>query len=169
MKQFILWNIVRSITIGFLGPWSSIGTTVQGPSSEQRPNPTSNFVDERLQAFARTYVTLRKLIAEYGPPLRGARNPEHVKKLQREATVKMEQTLDVHGFTPESFQKTLALVTTDDELRNKALELIVQERDKLPVVSPRPRPLRSTRIAFPSSRRRATKQDRRGPPHENGQ
>lgn len=89
--------------------------------------------------------------------MRESRKTEQARKLQREATVKMEQTLDVHGFTPESFQKTFALVTTDDELRNKALELIVQERDKLPVVSPRPRPLRSTRIAFPNSRRRATK------------
>lgn len=144
MKQFILWNIVLSIIVGFLGPWcslratekliylwSTIGTAFQEPPPEPRPSQKSDFVDEKLQAFARTYVAIRRLIAEHEPPLRQARNPEQARKIQREAALKMEQTLDVHGFTPDSFQRTFALVNADDGLRSKALELIDREQGKL--------------------------------------
>jgi hypothetical protein len=139
MRQFILWNIVLAIVVGFLGPWSSRGTAVQnrpeGPSQEltmeQRPGETTDFVSERLQAFARTYVAIRRLIEEYDPPLGAGRKTEQAQRLEREALAKVEQTLDVHGFTPDSFQRTFALVNADDELRNKALELIAAEREKL--------------------------------------
>jgi len=132
MRQFILWNIVLSIVVGFLGPWSSRGTAIQEPPAEQRPSERTDFVSERLQAFARTYVAIRRLIDEYEPPLREVQKPEQAQKIQREAASKLEQTLDVHGFTPDSFQRTFALVNADDELRNKALELIAKEREKLP-------------------------------------
>ena len=137
MKQFILWNIVLSIVVGFLGPWSSRGTALQEPSqqssmAQQRPGEATDFVSERLQAFARTYVAIRRLIEEYDPPLGAGRKTEQAQRLEREALAKVQQTLDVHGFTPDSFQRTFALVNADDELRNKALELIAEERGKLP-------------------------------------
>ncbi|HEY3306589.1 MAG TPA: DUF4168 domain-containing protein [Candidatus Binatia bacterium] len=139
MRQFILWNIVLAIVVGFLGPWSSRGTAVQnmpqGPSQElameQRPSEKTDFVSQRLQAFARTYVAIRRLIEEYELPVREGQKTEQARKLEREAVAKVEQTLDVYGFTPDSFQRTFALVNADDELRNKALELIAAEREKL--------------------------------------
>jgi hypothetical protein len=140
MRQFILWNIVLSIVVGFLGPWSSRGTALQEPPQKppfessivQRPGEKTDFVSERLQAFARTYVAIRKLIEEYEPPLQERRKSDQVRKLEREAAAKVEQALDQYGFTPDSFQKTFALVNADDELRSKALELIAAEREKLP-------------------------------------
>lgn len=140
MRQFILWNIVLSIVVGFLGPWSSRGSAVQsppqGPSREpstvQRPSEKTDFISERLQEFARTYVATRRLIEEYELPLRESRKTEQARKLEREAAAKVEQTLDVHGFTPDSFQRTYALVNADDQLRAKALQLIAEERKKLP-------------------------------------
>lgn len=130
MRQFILWNIVLAIVVGFLGPWSSKGTAVQSAPAASaqesfpaaRPGEKADFVSERLQAFARTYVAIRRLIDE-SEPSKGA---------PREAVSKLEQTLDANGFTPDSFQKTFALVNADDDLRNKALELIASEREKLP-------------------------------------
>ncbi len=133
MKQFILWNIVLSIVVGFLGPWSSIGTAIQeAPSETPGRSERIDFVEERLQAFVRTYVAIRRLMAEYEPPLARAQTSEQAQKIQREAAFKLEQTLDVHGFTPDSFQRTFALVNADEGLRDKALELIDQEHKKLP-------------------------------------
>ncbi|MGH7769948.1 MAG: DUF4168 domain-containing protein, partial [Candidatus Binatia bacterium] len=140
MRQFILWNIVLAIVVGFLGPWSSRGTALQEPSqkssqessmAQQRPGEAADFVSERLQAFARTYVAIRRLIEEYDPALGTGPKTEQAQRLEREALAKVQQTLDVHGFTPDSFQRTFALVNADDELRNKALELIAAEREKL--------------------------------------
>jgi hypothetical protein len=140
MRQFILWNIVLTIVVGFLGPWSSRGTVAQDPprvssqesSIAQRPGEKNDFISERLQAFARTYVAIRRLIEEYEPPLGAPRTTDLEQQLEREAAAKVEQALDVHGFTPDSFQKTFVLVNADDELRNKALELIAAEREKMP-------------------------------------
>jgi len=58
--------------------------------------------------------------------MRESQKTEQARKIQREAELKMEQTLDVHGLTPDSFQRTYALVNADDELRTKALELIAE-------------------------------------------
>jgi len=139
MRQFLLWNIVLSIVVGFLGPWSSKGTAVQNPVTQPAqessqagpPREKTDFINERLQAFAQTYVAIRRLIEEYEPPLRDSGRTDRARKIEREAASKVEQTLDAHGFTPDSFQKTFALVNADDELRNKALELIAAERQQL--------------------------------------
>jgi Domain of unknown function (DUF4168) len=131
MKQFVLWNIVLTIVVGFLGPWSAPGTAVQEPPVEVGTTERPDNTDERLRAFVQTYVEVRKVIAQYRRPLREVRDAETAEKLQQEAASRVEQTLALHGFTPESFQRTFALVSADDELRARALKLMDSEREQL--------------------------------------
>jgi hypothetical protein len=61
MKQFILLNIVLSIVIGFLGPWSTLGIAIQEPQPSQ---------------------------PEYESPLKQARNDEQAREIEPEAEIK---------------------------------------------------------------------------------
>ncbi|HEY2986831.1 MAG TPA: DUF4168 domain-containing protein [Candidatus Binatia bacterium] len=132
MKQFVLWNIVLTIVVGFLGPWSSPGTAVQEPPVEVGTTERPDNTDEQLRVFVQTYVEVRKVIAQYRLPLREVHDAETAQKLQQEAVSRVEQTLARHGFTSESFQRTFALVSADDELRGRVIKLMDSEREKLP-------------------------------------
>jgi len=100
------------------------------PQKNQPSQQGDNISDKELRTFAKAYVELQKIQREYEPSLRDTQEPERAQKVQQEAMARVENSLKGHGFTPESFQRTFALVNANDELRKKALGLIEEERDK---------------------------------------
>jgi uncharacterized protein DUF4168 len=103
----------------------------QPPAAEQSAQsspPRKEIGDQELQAFAKAYVGIEKVKELHQASLKNVQDPQQIRKLQQEADSQIDKTLKTQGFTGESYQQTLAAVTSNNKLTKKAFDLIKKER-----------------------------------------
>jgi len=73
-------------------------------------------------------VAYQKLRQTYEPRLGKIQDPKEKQKLQQEGDAKVKEALEKHGLTPQSYNRLFAAVNGNEQLRQKALKLINEER-----------------------------------------
>ena len=92
--------------------------------------PSADVDDAQLKSFARVYVQIEKIRDTYAPQLKGSQDPQKGVAIQNEAKKKIDEALAKEGMTAETYSQTAQLVSADNALRSKAIELIRQERNQ---------------------------------------
>jgi hypothetical protein len=99
------------------------------PKQSQSAEPTK-LSDKDLIVFAKAYVAYQKLRQTYEPRLGKIQDPKEKQKLQQEGDAKVIEALEQHGLTPQSYNRLFAAVNGNEQLRQKALKLINEERSR---------------------------------------
>jgi hypothetical protein len=128
MQRNTRWNLAFSLT-GLFALLLSTVVSAQEPPQDQ-PGAQTPISDQELEAFAKVYVQYDKIRQEYEPRLKNTEDPEKRKQIQQEANSMVEGELTKQGLTAEAFKRILEIVNANDELRQKALRLIEEERKK---------------------------------------
>src|SRR5262245_50608007 len=113
-------------TVVLANPVSSADTSPKPSASPAQANVT----DKDLRAFAKAYVEYHKIRQDYEPRLNGTKDEKEKEKLQREGNDKVKQALERQGLTPQSYNRLFGAVNSNPQLRQKALTLINEERNK---------------------------------------
>ena len=113
---------------------SALAMTTPAESAEQpkraTAGPATTISEKDLNAFVKAYVDYQNIRASYGPALERAPDPEQKKRIEQEANTKVKQSLDAHGLTSERYNKIFATVNGNEELRQKVLKQVENERRK---------------------------------------
>lgn len=94
------------------------------------PSQSAGIDDAQLKSFARVYVQIEKIRDTYAPQLKQSQDSQKNIEIQKEAKSKIDDALSKEGMTAESYSQTVQIVSADNELRSKAIEMINQERSK---------------------------------------
>lgn len=96
----------------------------QTGGSEAKPN------DRDLSAFARAYVGLQKIRANYQQSLDATEEPEKKQEIIAEVNGKIASLLEKEGLSADRYNLIFAMLNADEKLREKTLDLITQERSR---------------------------------------
>ena len=131
MRELILKQLFMTLAAAALGALSlaTLGLA-QEPPQIQQPYERSEISEKDLRAFAKCYVEFHKIRAEYEPALQGAGSPQEKSKIEREAVAKFGKAVEKQGLTLQSYAQIFKSVSTDEQLRDKAMKLIAEERGK---------------------------------------
>jgi len=130
MKNSFARSACSSALIGLLFlSFPSITHAQDLPKQTQSAEPTK-LSDKDLRVFAKAYVAYQKLRQTYEPRLGKIQDPKEKQKLQQEGDAKVKKALEQHGLTPQSYNRLFAAVNGNEQLRQKALKLINEERSR---------------------------------------
>ena len=73
-------------------------------------------------------MAYQKLRQTYEPRLNRAKDPKEKEQIQREGDLKVKEALEKQGLTPQSYNRLFAVVNGNEQLRQKALKVINEER-----------------------------------------
>jgi hypothetical protein len=122
-KCLIIGGLILSAHLPMATVSGADSAPKQGSSAEQ-----ANVTDKDLRAFAKAYVEYHNIRQNYEPRLKGTKDEKE--KLQREGDNKVKQVLEKQGLTPQSYNRLFVAVNNNQQLRQKALVLISEERKK---------------------------------------
>jgi hypothetical protein len=130
MKAFVTrhWVVVLVIA-AFAGP-SAAPTLAQDKPSLQQSSKQTEIGDKELRAFAKSYLEFHKVRAEYEPALNRARDTQEQGKIEQEALAKFDKAVQSQGLTLESYFRMYQSVNANEQIREKALKFIEEERKK---------------------------------------
>jgi hypothetical protein len=92
-------------------------------SGEQTP-----ISDNEFRSFAKTYLEFEKVRAEYGPRIGTASTPEEKGAVEQEAVLQFGKALEKEGMTMQQYSAIYQTVSADQQLREKVLRIIEEER-----------------------------------------
>jgi hypothetical protein len=130
MKQLIARSLALGTWMGLLLLGFTPVTHPQEMPKQQPPGQKMNVSSKELKAFVKAYVEIKKIRLAHESFLKDVRDPKEGERIQQEANVKIEKTLEKNGLNTEAYNRILKVVNADDELRRKALDLIDEERKK---------------------------------------
>lgn len=129
MGKNTLWSLAFAMLTGLCTLLPSTVISVQELPQHHRDTQT-RVSDQELEAFAKAYVEYETIRRAYEPSLKNAPDSEEGKRIEQEASAKLEEALAKQGLTPETYKQILNAVNADDELRKRALKLIDEERSR---------------------------------------
>ena len=97
------------------------------PTQTQSAQPTQ-LSDKEIRAFALAYVEYQKLRQTYEPRLNRAQDAKEKEQIQREGDLKVKEALEKNGLTPQSYNRLFTAVNGNEQVRQKALKVIGEER-----------------------------------------
>jgi hypothetical protein len=106
-------------------PLSAQEVPKQAPTGD--PSTVS---DKDLRAFANAYVEYHEIRQTYQAQLGKVQDPKEKEKIQQEGDSKVKQALEKQKLTPESYNRLFTAVNRNEQLRQKALKLINEERNR---------------------------------------
>lgn len=131
--RMMKFSSTRNIVLVLLSCWT-LALTTPAESAEQPKSaaagPATTISEKDLNAFVKAYVDYQNIRARYGPALERAPDPEQKKRIEQEANTKAKQSLDAHGLTSERYNKIFAAVNGNEELRQRVLRQVENERRK---------------------------------------
>ena len=130
MRKLIQWNLVF-VVVGLSGLWPAVQTWAEQPSPQLGSGGKTHISDRELRTFAKAYAEIYGVVTAYAPSLKASRDPKQVERIMQEAEQRIEKLLEAHAFTADSFLKTALAVSADDELRQKTVAMINEERKKV--------------------------------------
>ena len=123
LKKFFLSFVIG----GFLLCLSALGHA-QPAAKSQTGNQQIDISDSELRAFAKAYVENQKIRQQYEPPLKNVTDPEKSKQIQDRANTELKESLAKQNLSIEKYNRIYNQVNSDEQLRQKALRLIDEER-----------------------------------------
>jgi len=126
--KFLIFFVVLVLGLVFLS-LPPLTDAQDLPKQSQSAEPTK-LSDKDLRVFAKAYVAYQKLRQTYEPRLGKIQDPKEKQKLQQEGDAKVKKALEQHGLTPQSYNRLFAAVNGNEQLRQKALKLINEERSR---------------------------------------
>ena len=121
--------VVASVIASLAGPTLGV-TGAQDRLSLQEPSKQTEIGDKELRAFAKSYLEFHKIRAEYEPALNQARDSQEQGKIEQEALAKFGKAVQRQGLTLEGYFRLYQTVNANEQIREKALKLIDEERKK---------------------------------------
>jgi len=122
----------RTAVIVALVAWVLSGGVLT--SAGERPASSSgaetSISESELNAFVEVYIDYHEIRARYGAALERARDPQEKAGIQREAKAKVEQSLEAQGLTSARYSEIFKAVNGNEELRQKVLRQVEDERNK---------------------------------------
>ena len=98
--------------------------------AQESLKPQLSVSENQLRSFAKVYVEVEKIRQVYEPRLKEAKNPEEGKEIENEAVSKMQGALTKEGLTQESYGQIVEIARADENLRQKIINFINEERGK---------------------------------------
>ena len=124
-------RIARIVTVIFFAAVVTLIIVTPAPAQAQGTSSQAASVDDgQLKSFAKVYVQIEKIRETYAPQLKETQDPQKGTEIQIEAKSKIDEALAKEGMTAETYSQTVQIVSADNTLRSKAIELIKQERTK---------------------------------------
>jgi len=124
-------RIARIATVIFFAAVVTLIIVTPAPAQAQGTSSQAASVDDgQLKSFAKVYVQIEKIRETYAPQLKETQDPQKGTEIQIEAKSKINEALAKEGMTAETYSQTVQIVSADNTLRSKAIELIKQERTK---------------------------------------
>jgi len=124
-------RIARIATVIFFAAVVALIIVAPAPAQAQGTSSQAASVDDgQLKSFAKVYVQIEKIRETYAPQLKETQDPQKGTEIQLEAKSKIDEALAKEGMTAETYSQTVQIVSADNTLRSKAIELIKQERTK---------------------------------------
>ena len=121
--------VVGSVIASLAGLTAGV-TGAQEKPALQQPSKQTEIGDKELKSFAKSYLEFHKIRAEYEPALNKARDPQEQGKLEQEALAKFGKAVQKQGLTLESYFRMYQSVNANEQIREKVLKLIDEERNK---------------------------------------
>ena len=124
-KYLVVGSVIASLaglTVGVTG--------AQEIPALQQPSKQTESADKELKAFAKSYLEFHKIRAEYEPALNKTRDPQEQGKIEQEALAKFDKAVQKQGLTLESYFRMYQSVNANEQIREKVLKLIDEERNK---------------------------------------
>ena len=126
-------RIARIATVIFFAAVVALIIVAPAPAQAQGTSSQAASVDDgQLKSFAKVYVQIEKIRDTYAPQLKETQDPKKGTEIQLEAKSKIDEALAKEGMTAETYSQTVQVVSADNALRSKAIELITQERNNKP-------------------------------------
>lgn len=123
----------RNILFALLTYWAfAIASEAHSaePSNKSESSNVATISEKELNGFVKAYVQYQGIRAKYGPALERAKEDQERKRIEQEANAKVKQVLEAQGLTSERYNKILASVNGDPELRQKILKKVTEERQR---------------------------------------
>jgi hypothetical protein len=92
------------------------------------PGEQAPISDNELRSFAKAYLEFEKIRAEYGPRIGTAPTPQEKGAVEQEAVLKFGKALEKEGMTMQQYSALYQTVSADQQLREKVLRIIEEER-----------------------------------------
>ena len=105
-------------------------TNAQELPAQTQSAETAKVSDKDLRAFAKAYVEYQRIRQTYEPRLGKVQDPKEKEKLQREGDAEVKEALEKNGLTPQSYNRLFTAVNGNEQLRQKALKAINEERSR---------------------------------------
>jgi hypothetical protein len=96
----------------------------------QSDNQQANISDSDLTSFVKAYVETQKIRAQYEPALLDSIDAQNNQQIQRQASAALEKTLAKYNLTVDRYNTIYNMVNSDDQLRQRALKVIKEERQR---------------------------------------
>ena len=131
MTRYLLTGLVFGAAFSLLELSLPFGIDAQQATRRgETPGQSAAISDKELRAFAKSYIEFHKLRAEYESALGKAHDLEARGKIEQEAVAKFSKKLRQQGLTMEGYARIFQTVNADEQIREKALKLIEEERKK---------------------------------------
>ena len=120
-------------SIAFVGVSLLLSLFFSAIQAQETPGPSAPGAqravsDHELRTFAKAYLEFEKIRAEYAPKMGAASTPKEKGMVEQEAVVKFDQALQKEGLTIQQYSAMYQTVSVDQQLREKVLRLIEEER-----------------------------------------
>ncbi len=92
--------------------------------------PGAGISDRQLEAFAAAYVEIQQIQAEHQGEVHGVQDHNTLVTLQEKARTKMRAAVENEGLTVQEYNSIQAVIGTNEELRQKAVDLIEAEQKR---------------------------------------
>jgi Domain of unknown function (DUF4168) len=125
MKMFLSGYVMAGSLLGL----AAFGFAQESPKA-QTDGERAKVSDAELRAFVKAYVDNQKIRQHYEPPLMDNKDPNKSQQLQDQANAELKKSLAKQNLTIETDNRIYTEINNDDELRNKALKLVEEERKR---------------------------------------
>lgn len=100
----------------------------EAPSGPSTPSEQRAIGDNELRSFAKAYLEFEKIRVEYAPKMGAANTAQEKGMVEEEAVVKFGKAVEKEGLTMQQYSVLYQIVSADQQLREKVLRLIDEER-----------------------------------------
>jgi hypothetical protein len=129
-EKFIKRKAILGMAIGLAVLWFAQAVSAQVSPKQQPAGKQANISDKELKAFVKAYVEYQKIRQEYEPTINNTQDLTEKQRLQDKGNAKLKKVLDKEGLTPENYNRIFSAVNADEQLRNKVLKMVEQQRKK---------------------------------------
>lgn len=109
-----------------------LGTTVAFANPPAAPTPPQNqqpaeVSEAKLEKFAEIYVAVESTRNEISNELQEVEDPQEAQKIQQRMRDEIIATIEDHGWTLNEYNMTAQAISSDQAMKEKALQLINEQ------------------------------------------